>query len=93
MALTRGIPAPKRQDGTFATYVERLDPADPDADYVTTDVRVRYTLHPGYPDTWDEPGQATHCEIDVIEPRGFVLTDEEERRIGRQIIERVSNWP
>ncbi len=89
MSLTRGIPRPKRQEGTFATYVERLDPNDPDADYVTTDVRVAYTFHPGYPDTWDEPGADDFVEIDVIEPKGFVLTEDEERRIGRQIVERV----
>ena len=77
---------PRAQKGTYTTHVER-DPSDPDADYVTTDLRVSYTYSPGYPDSWEEPGADDEIEVEVLEPIGFQLTDEEELLIGRQIIE------
>ena len=77
---------PRKQRGTYTTPVERIHPSDPDADY-TTDVRVSYVYYPGYPDSWEEPGADDCIEVDVLEPIGFALTDEEEQQIGRQIIE------
>jgi hypothetical protein len=47
---------------------------------------VSFVFQPGYPDTWDEPGQPDHCEIDVISPAGIDLTTEEEARISDEIM-------
>ena len=75
----RRIPS---QRGTHSTYVERPGPTGGDE----IPVRVSYTYHPGYPDTWDEPGQPDHCEIDVISPAGIDLTTEEEARISDEVM-------
>ena len=77
---------PRKQRGAYVTHIERLHPSDPDADYTATDVRVSYVYYPGYPDSWEEPGADDHVEIEVLEPIGFQLTEEEERQIGQQII-------
>ncbi|NBW16371.1 MAG: hypothetical protein EBR82_51165 [Caulobacteraceae bacterium] len=82
MALTRNTPAPKWEQGKFSYDLIRYDA---DENESVTTLNVEYRIQPGYPDTWDEPGQCTHAEL-FWRP-DVTLTADEERELEAYAID------
>ena len=82
MSLTRGYRPPSEQRGKFDYDLIRYD-ADENESVQT--LTVEYRIQPGYPDTWEEPGQCTHAEL-FWRP-DVTLTADEEREIEAYAID------
>ena len=68
--------------GTVTTWVNNaLFETNPDNQDEEVKVRVKYTLTPGYPATWDDPGAGSDVDLDEV------LHDDTGLPIGFQLIE------